>query len=205
MRGVFIVLEGIDGSGKGTLCRLLHERLLKEGCKSVLTEEPTRKETGQLLRAYLRREDISSETLALLFAADRREHLKDVERHLSEGSTVISERYLFSSLAYQCSQGLDEEWIWEINRFAIMPDAALLLDLSPEIALERLRKSRGDREVFESLEFLEKVRQKYLEIFEREDERFKGVIRFIVNAERPLEEVFEEAWRKLGGVIFGNP
>jgi|Deesub1362A_J573_1020465.scaffolds.fasta_scaffold02715_4 dTMP kinase len=196
-KGIFIVVEGIDGAGKKTQCELLCERLQKEGCKSILTEEPTNGEIGKLIREYLKKDDLSPETLALLFAADRREHVKFIESSLSKNSTVISERYLFSSLAYQSSQGVDEKWIWEINKFAPLPDFVILLDLSPEIALERVRNSRDKREYFETLEFLQEVRKKYLEIFKKENPKLRGMKFFVVNAERPSDVISEEIWENL--------
>ncbi|MDI3502960.1 MAG: dTMP kinase [Archaeoglobi archaeon] len=197
MHGKFIVMEGIDGAGKGLQCRLLGERLAESGKKVFITEEPTKGRIGELIRGYLKEHDAPPELMALLFAADRKEHVEEILNLLKRGYTVISERYLFSSLAYQSSQGVDEGWIWEINRFAILPDIAILLDVSPEVSLKRLSESRERKEIFENEEFLRRVRGKYLEIFTREDERMRTIRRIIVHAERTPEEISEEIWMRI--------
>ncbi|MBC7114016.1 MAG: dTMP kinase, partial [Archaeoglobi archaeon] len=166
--------------------------------------EPTRGRIGDVIRSYLKEHGASPELMALLFAADRREHVDEILKLLRSGYTVISERYLFSSLAYQSSQGVDEEWIWEINRFAILPDIAILLDVSPEVSLKRVSESRDRREIFENEEFLRRVREKYLEIFTREDERMREMRRIIVSAERSPEEISEEIWMRIRDDVNGD-
>ncbi|MBC7110441.1 MAG: dTMP kinase [Archaeoglobi archaeon] len=204
MRGKFIVIEGIDGAGKGLQCRLLEKKLAENGKRVFITEEPTKGKIGDVIRGYLIGSEAPPELMALLFAADRREHVDEILNLLKEDYVVISERYLFSSLAYQSSQGVDEGWIWEINRFAVLPDIAILIDVSPELSLRRVSESRNRREIFENEEFLRRVREKYIEIFTREDDRMKGVRRIIVNGEKAPEEISEEIWMKIKGDLNGD-
>ncbi|MHC1567633.1 MAG: dTMP kinase [Candidatus Syntropharchaeia archaeon] len=160
----FVVLEGIDGAGKGTQVERLYAEM-KKRTAVVKTREPTRGEIGELIRKYLRGENpMNPEILCLLFAADRYDNLnKTVIPALKRGNLVISERYVYSSIAYQSVQGMDPEWICTINRFAIPPDIVILLDIDPEIAISRITSKK---EYFERKKVLQAVREKYLKIAE---------------------------------------
>ncbi len=160
----FITFEGIDGAGKTLQARLLRDRLVREGYKVWLTEEPTKGVIGAVLRDFVEgRISLREETVALLFAADRLEHLREIEKALSDNVYVISDRYLLSSLAYQGSK-LPISWVKEINRFARLPDLVVLLDLPPEVAYSRvLRKGAFDRD----LKRLSRVRELYLKLSEK--------------------------------------
>jgi len=163
-RGFFLVIEGIDGAGKGAQARMLHAWLMERGVDAVLTSEPTSGWIGSLIRRYLHEPEVDQLTLALLFAADRREHVLWIESQLEEGRVVISDRYVQSSLAYQGAGGVDRRWIERINSFAPEPDLLILLDLDPQVALERVAGSRSRLESFEDLEFLRRVREAYLSL-----------------------------------------
>jgi len=161
-RGVFICIEGLDGCGKTTQARLLAERLKKDYC-AVYTTEPSVGKIGKFIKKnYLhvdKRGEVTVE--ALLFAADRVEHLKnEILPALNEGKIVVSDRYVFSSFAYQGAAGLDLAWIEEINKRALRPDLALLIDVEPETVVHRLKKKKS---VMENLETQLKVRKVYLE------------------------------------------
>ena len=156
-RGVFIVFEGIDGSGKSTHIKALAEELRSQGYGVLQTSEPSRDRIGNFIRRYAERNDsrLTSETEALLFAADRFEHVKTViEPALRRGRIVISDRYLYSSLAYQGAGGLEVDWIREMNRFAPKPDLGILLDILPEFSLQRVNRRKT---VFEDSDYLRKV------------------------------------------------
>jgi len=100
-QSIFIVLDGIDGSGTSTHCKLLAGFLSLKGLKTYLTQEPSNSDVGKLLRTYLRNDNIPASTDALLFAADRVLHYhKDIIEKLEEGYVVVSDRYLESSIAY---------------------------------------------------------------------------------------------------------
>ena len=130
------------------------------------------------------RRDADARVEALLFAADRLIHLRKViEPLLERGVIVVSDRYLHSSLAYQSVTIGDRKWVEEINRFARKPDLGLFLDVDPEVGLRRLKRRKKTK--FEDVEFLRRVRERYLEYVERGE-----LIR--VNAERDLDEVFSE-------------
>lgn len=163
-QGFFIVLEGIDGSGKDTHIKFLVEEMRQRGYKVVDTEEPSRNRVGTFLKRYQRRDEkrLPAEAEVLLYAADRFDHMKTViEPAIQRGYIVISNRYLYSSLAYQGSVDVDLDWIREMNMFARKPDLAVLLDILPEYSLQRLKRRRT---VFERVENLRRVRDIYIQL-----------------------------------------
>lgn len=163
-QGLFIVFEGIDGSGKDTHIKLLSGELRQQGQSVLETAEPSGNEVGALLRRYQRKSGkrLPAETEALLYTADRYEHVRNiVEPALKKGQIVLSNRYFYSTLAYQGAMGVDLDWIMEMNRFAPKPDAAILLDILPEFSLQRLKRRKT---VFEQLENLRKVREIYVRL-----------------------------------------
>jgi len=175
--GTFIVLEGIDGAGKSTQAKLLKIWFEERGYEVVLTKEPTDTAFGKLIRRLVLtggREGIidgakiSHEAEALLFAADRAEHVdKLIKPSLEAGKIVISDRYFYSSLAYQWARGLDLEWLIDLNRFAIRPDLVVLLDLPVKESMKRLR-SRSIKSEFDKIyELQRRVRENYLKLAER--------------------------------------
>lgn len=164
--GVFICVEGLDGSGKTTQARLLVKRLNKTCC-AVYTAEPSAGDIGKLIkRRYLQVENRCSAVVeALLFAADRVEHLtNEVLPALDEGKTVVSDRYVFSSLAYQGAAGLDLDWIEKVNAQAVCPDLAIFIDVDPETVVRRLKKKKS---VMENLQTQRRVCEVYLKYVER--------------------------------------
>jgi dTMP kinase len=161
-KGFFICVEGLDGCGKTTQTKLLVSRL-KDSYNAVYTAEPSGGKIGRFIREYcLHAEKRSSSIVeALLFAADRFEHVQsEVIPALNEGKLVISDRYVYSSLAYQGATGLDLKWIERINEHAIRPDLAVFIDVMPETVIQRLKPKRS---VMENLETQRKVREVYLE------------------------------------------
>ncbi len=184
-RGLFIVFEGIDGSGKDTHIKLLSEELRQQGHSVLETAEPSGNEVGALLRRYQRKSGkrLPAETEALLYTADRYEHVRNiVEPALKKGQIVLSNRYFYSTLAYQGAMGVDLDWIREMNRFAPKPDASILLDILPEFSLRRLKRRRT---VFEQLENLRRVREIYVRLV-------KGGELLRVDADRPKRIVQAE-------------
>ena len=164
-RGFLIALEGIDGSGTSTHSKLLYEFLVQQGLSVLLTREPTNGIIGSLIKNALQNQCQihQPEAYALLFAADRIQHIKEViEPALKQGFIVITTRYIESSIAYQSVQGLSMDWIRVINQYIIWPDITIILDIAPENALSRIKR-RGKLEKFENVEFLRKVRNNFLE------------------------------------------
>jgi dTMP kinase len=149
--GKFIVIEGIDGAGTTTQAKLLSEWIASRGRSCVLTSEPSQGPVGVLLRQILsgRVRLPNNDVIALLFAADRIDHLdKEVLPALQAGSDVVSDRYYHSSFTYQSLQG-DLEWIRELNSRARPPDVTYILDLPADLAAERRRRERASEELYE--------------------------------------------------------
>ena len=211
--GIFIALEGIDGAGTTTQARLLEQRIKSQlGHEKVhVTSEPTSFPVGALIRNVLQgrikggntpgaREGFDLRALALLFAADRLDHLSsEIEPLLSAGWIVISDRYVLSSLAYQT---LDAPWEWvqEINRFARWPDLTIYLDVGPEVAAQRIRRGRPSRELFETQKRLEQVYRSYQSAISNLGDSVR-IAR--VTGDRPVEEVAEDIWREVSGLLRG--
>lgn len=151
-RGHFIVIEGADGTGTTTQVRALCERLVAEGYQVHSTAEPSGDDIGKLTRAMLRArtmDEAAWRSLALLFAADRLEHLaREVEPKLRAGVHVVCDRYTLSSLVYQ-GLHVPETWVRELNRYAPPPDHLLVLTLKVEEALRRVAQRRGQAEVYD--------------------------------------------------------
>ncbi|MGC9129650.1 MAG: dTMP kinase [Candidatus Micrarchaeia archaeon] len=165
-KGLFVVFEGLDGAGNTTQASLLESYFKKEGKKVLLTKEPTQGIIGGMIRAALNGDlSISGETLQLLFAADRSHHLsKEVEPALNKNYVVISDRYLFSSIAYGSASGLDKDWLKKINEKFRLPDISIFIDVNPNTCIKRISKNRFSVELFEREESLRKVRREYLEL-----------------------------------------
>jgi dTMP kinase len=165
-RGFLICIEGLDGCGKTTQTKLLVNNL-KESYNAIYTAEPTRGRIGKFIKDhYLHGEKRGSCVVeALLFAADRFEHVEgEVVPALREGEVVVSDRYVYSSFAYQGATGLDLEWIRRINERAIRPDLAVFIDVEPETVVQRLKAKRS---VMEDLETQRRVRDVYLRFVEK--------------------------------------
>ena len=161
-KGIFICIEGLDGSGKTTHAHRIVRNLQKKGFDAVYTTEPSRGELGKFIRTSVLqgKKRVPRVVEALLFAVDRVEHLeKMVKPALEEGKIVISDRCMYSSLAYQGAAELDLEWIEEINRMALPPDLAIYIDVPPEVVVERIRRKKS---VMERLETQRKVREVYM-------------------------------------------
>ena len=151
MRGLFIVIEGVDGSGKSTQARLLARWMRSKGIDVVLTKEPGGTRSGRTLRRMLLQgASLDPMTELLLYAADRREHVRQViEPALRAGRAVISERFTASTVAYQgYGRGLDLKLIEMLNKAAagrVRPDLTVILDIQPEKARARMSEKRFDR------------------------------------------------------------
>lgn len=196
-KGKFIVIEGLDGSGKSTQINNLAKNLEARGEKVYITAEPTEFETG----AYIRR--ILSESLsknmylqAALFLADRLEHITHPEfginHYLEEGYTVICDRYYYSSFAYQ-GTATDIDWVMKINldcNAMITPDLCIFLDVNPDTCKERIDRVREKPELYEKdTELMRKIRKNFLDIFDR----LKGTQNIVIlDANKELNEIEKE-------------
>jgi dTMP kinase len=172
--GKLIVFEGLDGSGQTTQAHLLTKWFAdKRNQLAYYTKEPTDGPVGALLKLALsnrlvcvkstkRAEALDHVTMALLFAADRQDHLdNDIIPKLKDGIHVIADRYYLSSLAYQ-SVRVEFDWIKFINRHTLRPDLTVFLEVPPAICVKRMQSQRWHVELYEDLTTLEKVHQNFL-------------------------------------------
>ncbi len=159
--GLFVVVEGIDGTGKSTLVSNIYRALRKKGIDTMLTFEPTHGEWGmKLRRSFMDSKRAEAEEELSMFMKDRKEHLRDVIiPALQNGRVVLCDRYYFSTIAYQGARGLDPEKIQEENEeFALRPDICFILELNPEKAVRRITEGRMDRtNNFEQTDYLKRV------------------------------------------------
>ena len=165
-KGVFICIEGLDGCGKTTQAKLLVKKL-KKHYDAVYTAEPSRGEIGKFIKKNCLNAERRGSVLveALLFAADRVDHVQnEVSPALGKGRVVVSDRYVYSSYAYQGAAGLELEWIEELNEHAIRPDLAIFIDVEPETVVQRLKRKKS---VMEDLETQKKVREVYLKYVQK--------------------------------------
>jgi dTMP kinase len=177
MKPLFIVFEGIDGSGTSTQAHLLKDYFIDQGCQAIVSPEPSDGPIGKLIREALQNQTIYiknsqkfDEQMAYLFAADRHYHLyNDIDgvfkliKH--DNIHVITPRYYFSSLAYNCNNQQEFEFVSSLNQKFPNPDLVVYLDLPIEVALSRI-SDRSLKEIYETEEKLLKVRQNYQFIFD---------------------------------------
>ncbi len=192
-RGVFICIEGLDGSGKTTQAQLLTKMLSKK-YSVVYTAEPSQGKIGTFIRECCLYEGtrLPTEAEALLFAADRIEHMQnEIAPALAEGKLVICDRYVYSSLAYQGSAGLSLDWIKTINARALQPDFSIFIDVSPERVLERLQRKKS---VMETLEIQRKVREVYLKFVDEGE-----LIR--IDGDKPKDAVADALYSVVLGLL----
>ena len=170
----FIVVEGLDGSGKTTQIDHLRHYLQAQGEACYLTAQPSELPTGRFIRRILQQEfTVDDRTLAALYAADRIEHIyhpqEGILSKLAQGYHVICSRYYFSSLAYQ-GAFVDPEWVAGLNGLAkrtLPADLTVFLDLTPEKSMQRINARAEPAELFESLPKLTEVRDAFRNAFVR--------------------------------------
>lgn len=205
MRGKFIVFEGIDGAGKSTQISLLEEKLKKEGRKVFVTAEPTQSVTGGALRDALSGNyKRSAAELAAMFLADRVFHNVNekcgIQQALEKGFDVISDRYYYSSFAYQGLES-DIDWVIDMNLNCpeiLKPDLCVFLDLDAEKSKQRIDSARMATEIFENSEMLEKIRSKFFDVFNR----LEGENVCIIDASQSIDKVSEEIYSAIQKLPF---
>ncbi len=206
IEGLFIVLEGVDGAGTTTHTGLLARALRKKGLPIHTTREPSDGPVGVLIRQILTGRVVvpgitgarpsSWSTMALLFAADRLDHLEaTIHPNLMDGVTVISDRYDLSSVAYQSVTGGGEpetvQWVREINRHARRPDLTIVLDVDPAEGARRRRERSVGREIYDDQELQEQLAAFYRDI----DMHFPGENIVHVDSTRSVEAVAADVLR----------
>jgi len=197
-KNVFIALEGIDGSGKSSQVKTLAEKLTAAGHKVYATFEPTDSFIGSMIRNILRGNIKADErVIASLFVADRLNHLLNetdgLIKKLGEGYTVISDRYYLSSYAYNGTQ-VNMDWVMQANSMStqlLRPDANIFIDVPPAVSMQRISAAREGTELYETLDNLQNVRNKYFEAFDKlkEEENI-----CIINGDRPFDDIANDIY-----------
>jgi len=200
--GKFITLEGVDGAGKTTHVEFIKKYLADLGINFIMTREPGGTLLGEQLREILLHDDMTPETETLLMFAARNEHIKKViGPNLKEGKVVISDRFTDATYAYQSGgKGVKDKKIDILKEWvqaSLQPDLTFLFDLSVEVSIERLNKTREfDKFEREGKGFHENIRQKYLLLAKASPERF-----CILNSEESIEEIQNQIKLKLDKVV----
>lgn len=197
----FIVFEGIDGAGTTTQQKLLQKKLQTAfpRVQCHCTAEPTTGATGKFLRSLLKGDfQATAQTAAYLFAADRQEHLASpggIEELCNNGVLVISDRYLFSSLAYQ-SAACGPELPRLLNSQFPLPEFLFYFDIEPSQSLKRITQ-RGVTEIYENQLFLESTLQEYRRVIQEYEQMDTGMRIIRIDASQSLEKVAENIWSAL--------
>ena len=188
--GVFVAFEGGEGAGKSTQSKLLRDALEAEGYEVVLTFEPGDTRAGKKIRELLlspETGDLDDKTEALLYAADRAEHVATLVRPaLKRKAVVITDRYMDSSIAYQgAGRALLDEHVELLSRWAtdgLRPHLTVVLDVEPSVGLGRFEER--DRIEAAGLEFHQRVRQEFLDLAAKEPDRY-----LVIDARKPVDEI----------------
>jgi len=204
-KNYFIALEGIDGSGKSTQVKLLSDKLKKEGFKIYTTFEPTDSPIGSVIKNIFRhRIEADHRTIAGLYVADRLDHLLNktngILKKMEEGYTVVTDRYYFSSYAYQGTH-MSMDWVIQANSLSaelLRPDLTIFIDVQPEVSMQRLSEGRDMIQLYESLENLHNVRSKYMEAF---DKLKNEEIVFITDGNSPVDAIANDVWTKVYSLL----
>ncbi|HMG68748.1 MAG TPA: dTMP kinase [Chitinophagaceae bacterium] len=203
-RNFFIAYEGLDGSGKSTQVKILADALKEKGLKVYTTSEPTDGAMGRMIRDIFQHRQLADHrTIAALFVADRLDHLLNktngILKKLEEGFTVITDRYYFSSYAYHGTH-MDMDWVIEANAQSaglLRPDLNIYIDISPEVSMKRLQRGRTSTELYETIENLKTVREKYIEAFEKLKEEEKI---FITNGNLFEDDIAKNIWNEVSRI-----
>jgi len=210
----FIVIEGTDGSGVSTQAELLEKKLRDEGREVYLTKEPTDGPSGAMIRLALagrlvRQKDalvsqsFEARTLALLFAADRMDHLSnDIIPKLDIGVLVISDRYYLSSYAYQGIEVYSIEWLQAINSHCLRPDLTIFLDVDAAICYKRMQRRRWHVELFEEQQKIEEVRRSYLKAIQYLTRQGENIV--VVNGNQPINTAEQEVLQAVRKALSGR-
>ena len=204
-KGIFIVVDGIDGSGKSEIIKMLHNYLFSKNKKYriLTTREPTNGVYGSHIRQILTEERdpvLNRERLMELFIKDREEHLKKTivpflnNSNNDESNIVLCDRYYYSTIAFQGAQGLDMNEIIDKNKNFRKPDIAFILDSEPELALKRIEYRK--KEKFEQLEFMKKIRQNFLKLPKLLDDNIK-----VIDSSKTLNVVFEDVKKEVDKML----
>jgi len=189
----FIVFEGIDGSGTSTQLGILKKKL---GEKIFATAEPTELPTGLFLRRMLKGEfSVDERTAAFLFAADRCEHIYGkggITEHVQNGKIAVSDRYIFSTLAYQ-SASFGDDIPHLVNSAFPLPEALFYFRIDPSLSFERVVHRAGQKEIYEKVDFQKNTARRYDAVIETFAKK-EAMNIITLDASRPIEETAEKIW-----------
>jgi dTMP kinase len=200
-KNLFIAFEGIDGSGKSVQVQLLAESMEKAGHKVYSTFEPTDSRIGLIIKDIFKHKmEADHRVIAGLYVADRLDHLLNqtngILKKLEEGYTVITDRYYFSSYAYQGTH-MSMDWVIGANSLSVgllRPDLNIYIDILPDIAITRIHNGRSSTQLYETKENLQQVRDKYFEAFEKL--RLEEAI-FVTDGNRSAELIAKDIWQEI--------
>ena len=204
-KGIFIVVDGIDGSGKSEMVKMLHNYLFSKDKKYriLTTREPTNGKYGKQIREMLREEknpESSSREILELFIKDRADHLKNTidpflkNSNANETNIVLCDRYYYSTISFQGAQGLDIDDLINRNKKFRKPDIAFILDVEPSLALERIE--HREKEKFEKVEFMKKIRANFLKLPKLLGDNLK-----VIDSNKELNAVFEDVKKEIGKIL----
>lgn len=200
----FIVIEGLDGAGTTTQARRLTDRLTELGHGTLLTREPSDGPIGVLIRQMLSMrvvsrpghefQPVNRESLALLFAADRLDHIEnEIVPALNDQKYVVTDRYYHSSFVYQGdvdhSEHFDIHWVKTLNERALKPDITFFVEADVELCLSRISR-RNQTDIYESREKLTRLHARYSQVFQDLEESGERIIR--LDARRSIEELHQQ-------------
>ncbi len=193
----FIVFEGLDGAGTTTQAARLQALFTRAGARSFLTNEPTAAPIGAFIRRLLTGTERAPDgtpyrpdetALGLLFAADRLAHSRVIEEHRRGGETVVCDRYIFSSMAYQTlDPQIDAQWVINVNRGCAIPDLTFFLATPVDVCLERVAARRGDTTIYENRAHLETIAANYETLLPLYARHFGTVLR--IDGTLPVDDV----------------
>ena len=193
-RGRLIAFEGIDGAGKSTQIRRLHQRIAAAGRSCVATREPTEGPWGEKIRRSAQSERMSPTDELAAFVADRREHVEEViAPALDAGQVVLIDRYFYSTAAYQGARGLAVEEVLAANAFAPVPDLLFVFDLPPELGLERVHGRGAGADLFENVDELRRVREIFLSL--------EAPCKIVLDATVDPDELTAAIWNRVEPLI----
>jgi dTMP kinase len=203
MRGLLIAFEGLDQSGKQTQAERVRDRVVGQGRECRLLSFPDYQTPigAEISKALHDARDYAPDVMQLIYVANRYEKRDEMKRALEAGTILVCDRYLASSIAYGEAQGLDRDWLRDIQKFLPQPDLTILLDIAPETAVQRKASNRDRYE--RDLALLSRVRESY-----RRQAAQAGWLR--LDGERPREAVAVDVLRAIERVLnpqspIGNP
>ncbi len=196
MKGKFIVFEGLDGAGTTTQAAILEKHLKEKGFNVHKTAEPSTGPIGTIIRQILagrlipnslsNSTEIDPKTIALLFAADRHDHIQnEIIPMLEKGTIVISDRYKISSLVYQGLFTHETQWVENLNKFVLNPDITFFLDIDGDTAFTRIYKNRSFFELYEKRQYMIDLALRYKDVIAQQ--HHSSIVN--IDGTQPIDEI----------------